>query len=197
MRAALWLLSLFAVAVAVALFAGNNQGTVTLYWPPSRIDPSLNLVLLLLAGLWQRSVAEPGAAAAGRQLRHMARGAARIGRAAGIAAPGAPLAPAAKRARHARRAARCADPYARRPLPARAQDRRGRAGARTGPGRQRGRRHAPCAPTARAGPHDCRRILACAARPRAARKPLASGPATDPGRRQRERAGTARRHTDA
>ena len=29
MRAALWLLALFGVAVAVALFAGNNQGTVT------------------------------------------------------------------------------------------------------------------------------------------------------------------------
>ncbi|WP_294768487.1 heme biosynthesis HemY N-terminal domain-containing protein [uncultured Rhodoferax sp.] len=49
MRAALWLLALFAVAVAVALFAGNNQGTVTLYWPPYRVDLSLNLVLLLLA----------------------------------------------------------------------------------------------------------------------------------------------------
>jgi len=49
MRAALWLIALFAVAVAAALFAGNNQGTVTLYWPPHRIDLSLNLVLLLLA----------------------------------------------------------------------------------------------------------------------------------------------------
>ncbi|TAH13355.1 MAG: heme biosynthesis protein HemY [Curvibacter sp.] len=49
MRAALWLIALFAVAVATALFAGNNQGTVTLYWPPNRIDLSLNLVLLLLA----------------------------------------------------------------------------------------------------------------------------------------------------
>lgn len=49
MRAALWLLALFAVAVATALFAGNNQGTVTLYWPPYRVDMSLNLVLLLLA----------------------------------------------------------------------------------------------------------------------------------------------------
>ena len=48
MRAALWLLSLFAVAVAIALFAGNNQGTVTVFWPPYRIDLSLNLVLLLL-----------------------------------------------------------------------------------------------------------------------------------------------------
>jgi HemY protein len=48
MRAALWLLALFGVAVAVALFAGNNQGTVTVFWPPYRIDLSLNLVLLLL-----------------------------------------------------------------------------------------------------------------------------------------------------
>jgi HemY protein len=48
MRAALWLLVLFGIAVAVALFAGNNQGSVTLFWPPYRIDLSLNLVLLLL-----------------------------------------------------------------------------------------------------------------------------------------------------
>lgn len=48
MRAALWLLALFGVAVAAALFAGNNQGTVTLYWPPYRIDLSLNMVVLLL-----------------------------------------------------------------------------------------------------------------------------------------------------
>ncbi|RYF24664.1 MAG: heme biosynthesis protein HemY [Comamonadaceae bacterium] len=50
MRAALWLLALFGAAVAVALFAGNNQGTVTLFWPPYRIDLSLNMVLLLLFG---------------------------------------------------------------------------------------------------------------------------------------------------
>lgn len=49
MRAALWFLVLFGVAVASALFAGSNQGTVTLFWPPQRIDLSLNLVLLLLA----------------------------------------------------------------------------------------------------------------------------------------------------
>jgi HemY protein len=49
-RAALWLLVLFAIAVAGALFAGNNQGTVTLFWPPYRIDLSLNLVVLLLVG---------------------------------------------------------------------------------------------------------------------------------------------------
>lgn len=50
MRAALWLLLLFGIAVAGALFAGNNQGTVTLFWPPYRIDLSLNLVVLLLVG---------------------------------------------------------------------------------------------------------------------------------------------------
>src|SRR5660397_244458 len=48
MRAALWFLGLFGVAVAIALFAGNNQGTVTLFWPPYRVDLSLNLVLMLL-----------------------------------------------------------------------------------------------------------------------------------------------------
>jgi HemY protein len=48
MRATLWLLALFGIAVAGALFAGNNQGTVTLFWPPYRVDVSLNLVLLLL-----------------------------------------------------------------------------------------------------------------------------------------------------
>ena len=47
MRAALWFLALFGIAVAVALFAGNNQGTVTIFWPPHRVDLSLNLVLLL------------------------------------------------------------------------------------------------------------------------------------------------------
>lgn len=52
MRAALWFLGLFGVAVAVALFAGNNQGTITLFWPPYRVDLSLNLVVLLLALLF-------------------------------------------------------------------------------------------------------------------------------------------------
>ena len=52
MRGALWLLSLFAIAVAVALFAGDNQGTVTLFWPPYRLDLSLNLVLLMMALLF-------------------------------------------------------------------------------------------------------------------------------------------------
>ena len=51
MKATLWFLALFGVAVAIALFAGNNQGTITLFWPPYRVDLSLNLVLLLLAAL--------------------------------------------------------------------------------------------------------------------------------------------------
>lgn len=50
MRAALWLLALFGVAVSIALFVGDNQGTVTVYWPPYRVDLSLNLVLLVLFG---------------------------------------------------------------------------------------------------------------------------------------------------
>lgn len=52
MRAALWLLGLFGGAVAVALFVGNNQGVVTIFWPPYRIDLSFNLVVLSLAVLF-------------------------------------------------------------------------------------------------------------------------------------------------
>ena len=48
MRIALSVLALFAIAVAAALLAGNNQGTITLFWPPYRVDLSLNLVLVLL-----------------------------------------------------------------------------------------------------------------------------------------------------
>ena len=52
MRAAFWFLALFAVAVAVALVAGNNQAVVTIFWPPHRIDLSFNLTVLLLAGFF-------------------------------------------------------------------------------------------------------------------------------------------------
>ncbi len=48
MRVSLWLLALFGAAVAAALFAGSNPGSVTVFWPPYRIDLSLNLVLVLL-----------------------------------------------------------------------------------------------------------------------------------------------------
>lgn len=52
MRAALWFVALFALAVAVALFAGNNQGMVSLFWHPYRVDLSLNMVLLLLLAIF-------------------------------------------------------------------------------------------------------------------------------------------------
>jgi HemY protein len=48
----LWLLALFGVAVVSALFAASNPGTVTLFWPPYRVDLSLNLVLLVLLALF-------------------------------------------------------------------------------------------------------------------------------------------------
>ena len=51
-RAVLWLLALFGVAVGSALFAAGNPGTVTLFWPPYRVDLSLNLVLLALLALF-------------------------------------------------------------------------------------------------------------------------------------------------
>ena len=52
MRAALWLIALFAVAVASALLAGGNNSTVTVFWSPYRVDLSMNLVLLLLVVLF-------------------------------------------------------------------------------------------------------------------------------------------------
>ncbi len=51
-RAVLWLLALFGIAVGSALFAAGNPGTVTFFWPPYRVDLSLNLVLLGLLALF-------------------------------------------------------------------------------------------------------------------------------------------------
>jgi HemY protein len=48
MRAALWLITLFALAAAGAWLAGNNQGTVTLFLFPHRIDLSLNLAVVVV-----------------------------------------------------------------------------------------------------------------------------------------------------
>jgi HemY protein len=48
MRVVIWLMVLFAVAAGGALFASTNPGTVTVFWPPYRVDLSLNLVLLAL-----------------------------------------------------------------------------------------------------------------------------------------------------
>jgi HemY protein len=52
MRVALWFLGLFGVAVALALFASSNAGTITVFLPPHRIDLSLNFVVLLLGVLF-------------------------------------------------------------------------------------------------------------------------------------------------
>lgn len=52
MRAALWLMGLFAAAVALALFAGDNQGIVIVFWPPYRARFSVNLLLIGLLALF-------------------------------------------------------------------------------------------------------------------------------------------------
>ena len=51
MRAALWLLALFALAVAVTLAARVDQGYVIVVYPPWRMELSFMLALALLAGL--------------------------------------------------------------------------------------------------------------------------------------------------
>jgi HemY protein len=51
MRAALWLIGLFALAVAGAWMADHNEGVVALFVHPYRIDLSLNLFALLLVVL--------------------------------------------------------------------------------------------------------------------------------------------------
>ena len=52
MRIALWLIGLFGIAAASALFASGNASSVSLFWHPHRIDLSLNLFLLLLGLLF-------------------------------------------------------------------------------------------------------------------------------------------------
>jgi HemY protein len=50
MRAVIWFLLLFAVAVVAAATLGTNDGLVTIYWGTYRLDASLNLFLLAVAG---------------------------------------------------------------------------------------------------------------------------------------------------
>lgn len=50
MRAALWLIGLFALAVAGAWLADHNEGVVAIFVHPYRIDFSLNLFVLALVG---------------------------------------------------------------------------------------------------------------------------------------------------
>lgn len=73
MRAALWLMGLFAMAVALALFAGNNQSSVTWFWSPYRVDMSLNLAIVLLFLGFVLIYAALRALAALLQMPHQAR----------------------------------------------------------------------------------------------------------------------------
>ena len=52
MKGLFWVLALFALAVAVALGAGLNEGYVLLVYPPYRAEVSLNLFVLALIGLF-------------------------------------------------------------------------------------------------------------------------------------------------
>ena len=73
MRAALWLMGLFAMAVALALFAGNNQSSITWFWSPYRVDMSLNLAIVLLFLGFALVYAALRALAALLQMPHQAR----------------------------------------------------------------------------------------------------------------------------
>ena len=73
MRAALWLMGLFAMAVAMALFAGNNQSSITWFWSPYRVDMSLNLAIVLLFLGFALVYAALRALAALLQMPHQAR----------------------------------------------------------------------------------------------------------------------------
>ena len=48
MRGVVWLLLIFAVAVIAASTFGNNDGLVSIYWHPWRVDLSFNLFVLLM-----------------------------------------------------------------------------------------------------------------------------------------------------
>ncbi|WP_050465254.1 heme biosynthesis protein HemY [Herbaspirillum autotrophicum] len=52
MRILLWLLTLFASAIGLAVLARFNPGNVVLFYPPFRIDMSLNFFVLLLVALF-------------------------------------------------------------------------------------------------------------------------------------------------
>lgn len=50
MRAAFWVLALFALAVAITLIARLDQGYVVVVFPPWRLEMSFLLTVMLLAG---------------------------------------------------------------------------------------------------------------------------------------------------
>ncbi len=73
MKALFWTLGLSAVAVALALWMGLNMGTVTLFWPPYRVDLSVNLVVVALLLLFVLLYVALRALAALRELPLQAR----------------------------------------------------------------------------------------------------------------------------
>ncbi|WP_338844460.1 heme biosynthesis HemY N-terminal domain-containing protein [Massilia sp. W12] len=68
MRAFLWLIALFAVAIMLALLAQFNPGNVVLFYPPYRIDMSLNMALFVLALVYLLLYGVMRAVAAARQM---------------------------------------------------------------------------------------------------------------------------------
>ena len=52
MRVLLWLVALMAAAIGVAVTARFNPGNVVFFYPPHRIDMSLNLFVVLAAVLF-------------------------------------------------------------------------------------------------------------------------------------------------
>ena len=52
MRLLLWLVALMATAIGIAVTARFNPGNVVLFYPPQRVDMSLNLFVVLLAALF-------------------------------------------------------------------------------------------------------------------------------------------------
>lgn len=52
MRFFLWLFSLFAAAIGLAVLARFNPGNVVLFYPPFRVDLSLNFFIILLVALF-------------------------------------------------------------------------------------------------------------------------------------------------
>ena len=52
MRIFLWILGIFATAVGLAVLVRFNAGNVVFFWPPYRVDMSLNFFLLLLVLLY-------------------------------------------------------------------------------------------------------------------------------------------------
>lgn len=64
MRSLLWFLALFALAAGLAVLASDPHGSVTLFWPPYRIDLALNFVLIgLIAAFLAMYAALRGVAA--------------------------------------------------------------------------------------------------------------------------------------